>query len=201
MTIQDLLRDADPLRQPDPVDPAIRDMQRRRVVAAASVSVTEPHVPSRRAFVLSGAVALTVAGLLMAPAWWPGAPPLHAAVPFEVRVAEAAAGPGLSAAVDAAAGRTIYLDTQVVLANGDISSARAVPVGEGFGVEVAFTKDGAAKIRAATATNVGRLLAVVVDGKVIASPRITSAVDQIGIMGGRYTSEEAQRIAVGVLGR
>ena len=201
MTIQELLRDADPLRHADPVDPAIRDLQRRRVVAAASAGAPERRMRSRRAFVLSGAAALTVAGLLMAPSWWPGTPTLHAAVPFEVRVAEPEAGPGLRAAADAAAGRRIYLDSQVVLSNGDISSARAVPAGEGFGVEVAFTKTGAAKIRAVTATNVGRLLAVVVDGTVIASPRITSPVDRIGIMGGRYTSDEAQRIAAGVVGR
>jgi hypothetical protein len=200
MTIQDLLRDADPLRYSDPVDAATRDRQRSRVVAAA-VSAPAPRVASRRAFVLGGAAALSVAGLLVAPAWWPGAPTLHAAVPFQVRLAGSVASPGLHAAKDAAAGRTIYLDPQIVLANGDIASALAVPVGEGFGVEVAFTKAGAAKIRAATATNVGRLLAVVVDGKVIASPRITSPVDQIGIMGGRYTNEEAQRIAAGVIAR
>ena len=97
--------------------------------------------------------------------------------------------------------RTVYVDPQVVVANGDIARTRVVPVGSGFGVEIAFTDDGAAKMRAATAGNVGRLLAVVVDGRVLASPRITSPIDGVGILGGKYTKEEAGRIAAGLVPR
>ena len=56
-------------------------------------------------------------------------------------------------------------------------------------------------MRAATAGNVGKLLAVVVDGRVLASPRITSAIDDVGILGGTYTNDEAGRIANGLLPR
>jgi len=45
------------------------------------------------------------------------------------------------------------------------------------------------------------VLAVVVDGRVVASPRIASSIDGVGILGGTYTKEEAERIAKGLVPR
>ena len=150
---------------------------------------------------LASAAALVIAGVATGPAWWPGTGTVHAAVAFEIRLAEPGPRAGLRAIHDADATRTVYVDPQIVVANGDIARTRVVPVGSGFGVEIAFTDGGAAKMRAATAGNVGRLLAVVVDGRVIASPRITSPIDGVGILGGKYTKDEAGRIAAGLMPR
>jgi preprotein translocase subunit SecD len=201
-TIRELLADADPLRDRAGMDPAVRDAMRLHVVAAAGAAgrTRERHVPSRRAFLLASAAALVIAGVATGPAWWPDGGTVHAAVPFEIRVAEADPRPGLQAVQDAAAS-AVYVEPRVVVANGDITRTRVVAVGDGFGVEIAFTADGAARMRAVTAGNVGRLLAVVVDGRVLASPRITSAIDEVGILGGRYTKDEADRIAAGLVPR
>jgi hypothetical protein len=200
-TIRELLAEADPLRDSCSPEPAVRDALRRRVVAAAAAGAPPRHAPSRRAFVLASGVALVIAAVATGPAWRPDGGTVHAAVPFEVRLAEAGPRPDLLAVPDAAAARTVYVEPQVVVTNGDIARARVVPVGAGFGVEIAFTDDGAGKMRAATAGNVGRLLAVVVDGRVLASPRITSPIDGVGILGGKYTKEEAGRIATGLVTR
>ena len=200
--IRGLLTDADPLRHAPGADPIIWDAMRRRVVAAAGATerTRERRAPSRRAFLLATAAGFVIAGVVTGPAWWPEGGTVHAAVPFEIRVAEAEPRPGLQAVQDPAA-RTVYVEPRVVVANRDITRTRVVPVGDGFGVEVAFSADGAAKMRAATAGNVGRLLAVVVDGRVLASPRITSAIDGVGILGGTYTKNEAGRIAKGLVPR
>jgi len=201
-TIRELLADGDPLRTTPEANPVVRDAMRRRVVAAAAETprTHDRRAPSRRAFLLASAAAVVVAGVATGPAWWPDGGTVHAAVPFEIRVAEPGPGPGLSAVGDAVTG-TVYADRRVVVANGDITRTRVVPVGDGFGVEVVFTADGAAKMRAATAGNVGRLLAVVVDGRVLAAPRITSAIDGVGVLGGKYTKDEAARVAAGLVPR
>ena len=200
--IRELLADADPLRDRPEADPGVRDAMRRRVVAAAAAAdrTRERHVPSRRAYLLASGMAMVIAGVATGPVWWPDGGTVHAAVPFEVRVAEAGQRAGLRALQDAAA-RTVYVEPRVVVSNSDIVRARVVPVAAGFGVEVVFTDDGAAKMRAATTGNIGRLLAVVVDGRVLASPRITSAIDGVGILGGKYTKEEAGRVAAGLVPR
>ena len=200
-TIGELLAAGDPLRDKLVPDPVVRDAMRRRVVAAAGTVAPSRQTPSRRAFVWASAAALVMAGVATGPAWWPGSGTAHAAVTFEVRLAEPGPRSGLRAVVDVAGTSTVYVDPQIVVANGDIARTRVVPVGTGFGVEIVFTDGGAAKMRAATAGNVGRLLAVVVDGRVLASPRITSPIDGVGILGGKYTKDEAGRIAVGLMPR
>ena len=200
--IRELLADADPLRARPDADPGLRDAMRRRVVAAAAAAdhARDRHAPSRRAILLASGMALALASVATVPRWWPDGGTVHAAVPFEVRVAEPGPRPGLRAAQDGAA-RTVYVEPRVVVANSDIVRTRVVPVGAGFGVEVVFTDDGAAKMRAATTGNLGRLLAVVVDGRVLASPRNTSPIDGVGDLGGTYTKDEAGRIAAGLVPR
>ena len=198
-TIGELLAASDPLRHKSTPDPVAREAMRRRVVAAAGAGAPSQPALSRRAFVVAAGTALVLAGIATGPAWWPDRGTVHAAVPFEVRLAERDAATGLEAIADAAGARRVYVDPRVVVANGDIVAARAVPVGSGFGVEITFTDGGTAKMRAATSGNVGRLLAVVVDGRVLASPRITSPIDGVGILGGTYTKEEAGRLAAGLV--
>jgi hypothetical protein len=198
-SIRELLADGDPLRDTPGAGAAVREAMRRRVIAAAAADHTRGRrAPSRRAFLLASGVAAVIAGAATVPVWWPDGGTVHAAVPFEVRVAEPGPRPGLLALQGAAAG-TVYAEPRVVVGNGDIVRTRVLPVGSGFGLEIVFTDHGAAKMRAATAGNVGRLLAVVVDSRVLASPRITSPIDGVGILGGTYTREEAHRIAAGLV--
>lgn len=113
-------------------------------------------------------------------------------------LAEADPEAGMREAVDTGSGRTIYLDQDVVLTNEDIAETRVVTLSSGFGVEVDFTEAGASKMRSATTENIGRLLAIVVDGDVLAAPTVRSPIDRIGVISGDFTREEAERLAEGI---
>ncbi|MBM3778554.1 MAG: hypothetical protein FJW23_09990 [Acidimicrobiia bacterium] len=121
---------------------------------------------------------------------------------FEVRLAEHAPAAGLTAAVATDSGRTVYLHSDVVVSNGDIASARLEP-GDGdgqFGVDIALTATGAEQIRAASAGHVGRPMAVLIDGQVVAAPVVRSPIGEAAIITGAYSREQAERIVSGIVG-
>jgi len=200
-TIQKILADSDPVHgEPLPAS-ARRDAIRRAAIAAAASRPAARTGPSRRAFVLGGGTAVAVVALGVSRPWLPGEVTLHAEVPFEVHLADTAARGAARDAVHDAGGRTIYLEPEAVLTNDDVASAHVVEEDTHFGVAVEFTDAGAAKMREATAGHAGSLLAIVVDGKVIASPRITSTIDRVGVLTGSFTKAEATRIATGIVKR
>ena len=198
MTIKELVAAADPLVLEAVPSLERRNVIRRAVVGAATASSHQKRGPSRRFVVLAGGLAAALAALVMSPTWMGSDTTLHAAMQFEVRLAGPDAKPGLPAAVDPGSGRTIYLDKDVVLTNGDIAETRVVTRPDGFGVEVHLTDGGAAKLRSVTAVNRGRLLAIVVDGKVLVAPTVRSPVAQIGVISGNFTRAEAERLAEGI---
>ncbi len=141
---------------------------------------------------------MLLAALSTSPAWMRSGATLHAAMQFEVRLAEAAPQPGMREAVDNGGGRIIYLHQDVLLTNDDIAETRVVTLPGGFGVEIDFTEVGTTKMRSATTENVGRLLAIVVDGSVLAAPLVRSPIDQFGVISGDFTKEEAERLTDGI---
>jgi len=199
-TINDLLAAADPLRDETTPPSERRDAVRRRVVAAASAGTRQKGV-SRRSVVLGAGGAALLAALTASPVWMRSGATLHAAMQFEVRLADVDPKAGLRGAVDKGSGRIIYLGQDVLLTNEDIAEARAVALPAGFGVEVDFTVAGATKMRSATTDNVGRLLAIIVDGTVLTAPMVRSPVDEIGVISGDFSKDEAERLAEGIRGR
>lgn len=198
MTIKELLAAADPLSFETVPPLERRDVIRRTVVGAASAGSRQKRGLSRRFVVLAGGLAAVLAALVTSPEWMGSETALHAAMQFEVRLAGSDAKSGVREAVDPGSGRTIHLDQEVVLTNRDITETRVVTLPSGFGVEVHLTDGGAAKLRLATADNLGRLLAIVVDGKVLAAPTVRSPITQIGVISGKFTREEAERLAEGI---
>jgi preprotein translocase subunit SecD len=74
-----------------------------------------------------------------------------------------------------------------------------VQPGQTGGYEIAFElKEDASKIFADyTSANVGKILAIVLDGKIISAPRINSAITGgSGVIQGSFTQEEANTLAV-----
>lgn len=201
MNATDMLRDADPLRHETVPEDARWARMRRRIVDEARAPGAQ--TASRRRFVLvtAGAAAAVLAVGTTALRPW-GGTTLQAAMRFEVRLAEdtANAAPG-GTAIEAGA-RRLYLHQDVVLSNDDIASAHVIGSEEaGYGVQVLLTADGAAKMRAATEEHVGRPLAVLVDGAVLAAPVVRSAIDQVGVISGSYTQAEAEALATGLVRR
>ena len=197
-TLSTLLRDADPIGHEPP-----RDVHalaaRRRAVLDAPREMKRP----RRAMLPAVAVVVVTLASVAALSWFnaPGVADVQAAVRLEVRLAETGFSPGLrEVALDAT--RKIYLQEDVVVSNIDVERAEvARDAGATFSVVVAFTAAGAAKMRRATSDHIGRPLALLVDGKVIAAPVVRAAIGGSAVLNGLFTRSEADRIAAGLLGR
>lgn len=191
--IRQWLAAGDPARHDDLAAPDLERLRRR--VLAARTPQPEVRFPRRRWLLAAagGVIGIVVA---LAPGWTPD-DGVHrrAAIPFEVRVVAASAAATTLAISDEATGETLALREDVSLDNADLAAARVVPTGATFGVEVTFTTAGTAKMRAVTRENVGRRIAVIVDGRVIASPVVRTEVADLGVLSGRYSRSDAERIA------
>jgi hypothetical protein len=200
-TVSDLIRQSDPLSHEPIWSPQLRQSVRQKVLQGAA-DVT----PSIRLF--RQRVALTVVTLCLVfaaaaaiiPRVW--APPVlaQASVRFEIRLAEDSPAPGLQPVTGA--GGTIYLHRDAVIGNIDIASAR-VTTGSpmGFSVDVTFTPRGSEKILRATRNHVGKSVAILIDGQVVASPSLKSAIRSSAEINGIFTRPDAERIANGMIGR
>jgi preprotein translocase subunit SecD len=62
-------------------------------------------------------------------------------------------------------------------------------------VHFSFSAEGAKLFGDATGQNVGRGLAIVLDGKVVSAPRINSRITDSGIIEGRFTQKEAEDLS------
>ena len=199
-TVNDMLRDADPLNDDMRRFEEERGRLRQAVVRAASTASTpSPHLLRSRRAVLA-TITVFIAGLAAVGShvWSGGSATLQAAVRFEVRLAEEQSAPGL-VRTPIPGGRVIHRIRHRG-ANGGISQSRVVP-GNGpaqFWVAVEFSPAGAEKIRRATADHVGRPLAILIDGVVMLAPVLRSPISASAVISGDFTQAEAQRIATGI---
>lgn len=126
--------------------------------------------------------------------------PLQTAIRFECRLAEAHAAAGLREARVAGSEQLVYLHQDIIVSNGDISRTRVVQ-GDGpsrFNVAVEFSRAGAEKMRQATSSHRGGLLAIVVNGDVVAAPILTEPISTSVVISGNYPRAEAERLANGL---
>lgn len=202
-TIRDLLRDADPLRhEPQPLARE-RDRVRQAVVAAASDIPPTSARSFRRGIMLVVTATLIIIGIVAVGSriWSQGGATLQAAaVRFEVRLAEAAPAAGLQEARVSGSESVVYLHQEVVVSNGDIAQSRVLQ-GNGpsrFGVAVEFNTAGAQKMRDATASHIGKPIAIIIDGEVIAAPVLRGPISTSAVISGDYTQAEAERIVNGI---
>lgn len=202
-TITDLLRDADPLRHEPASAGHQRDRRRQAVLAAASP--VGRRLPSRRrqsvAVLAILAIAVITALIIGSHTWFRATvADLHAAVRFEIRLAEEKPDAGLQAAAVARTSRTVYLHPEVIVGNDDVATAGVVQddAPSRFRVTVAFNPAGAGKMRQATADHLGRPLAVLIDGDVVMAPVLRGPIDDSAVISGGYTRVEAERIVNGI---
>lgn len=201
-TVSDLLRDADPLHQEPPPPDGERKRLRQAVVAAASGVTNLSSATPRKPVALFATIALLLAGIVAVGVhtWSTGGVTLQAAIRFEVRLAEEHPGAGLREARIAGSDRLVYLHREIIVTNEDIAQSRAVE-GEGsssFGVAVEFTATGTRKMRQATATHIGRPVAILIDGEVVVAPVLRGRIGSSAVISGGYTQAEAERIADGI---
>ncbi|RPI53641.1 MAG: hypothetical protein EHM55_13230 [Acidobacteria bacterium] len=197
-TVGELLRSADPLGYESSWSSQQRLAIEERVLAS-------PHAGSRtwlrRTWLTATATLVLIAGIAVAPRFSSSA--LQAAVRFEVRLAEESPAPDLQPAIILPSGRAIYLHEEAVVTNADIAEANVVR-GDSpstFGVEVTFDAEGAEKMWIATGNHLGKPVAILVDGEIIAAPVVRSPIGDKAYLTGDYSRAEAERLAGGMIGQ
>jgi SecD-like export protein len=202
-TISELLRDADPLRHEPHRLEGERDRLLRAVVAAASDVAAPSPAWFRAPIVLLAIVTLAVLAIVAVGSQiWPqgGATLQAAAVRFEVRLAEDHQTAALREARVSDSDRVVYLHEEVIVTNGDIAESRVVNGNDSshFGVGVEFNEAGAQKMRQATASHVGRPMAILIDGVVVMAPVLRARISTSAVISGDLTQAEAERIVNGI---
>ena len=119
-------------------------------------------------------------------------------VRLEMRIAEETPGEGLTRLDMTGPDKTetFYLHDEVVLDNTDVKSASMVFWNGRPAVELLFTDAGGDKLARATGDNVGRRMAMVLDGKLQVAPVIRDRIPSgRAVINGEFTEEEARLIA------
>ena len=198
--VNELLRDADPLRQETGMDQQQRDRMRQAVRAAASETTAASRAWFRAPLAVAALVALILVGIFAAGARGPRGATVYAAVRFEVRLAETQPGAGLTEARVSGSDHPIYLHDEVVVTNADIEHCRAISGSDAsrYNIAVELNAAGAEKMRVATLAHEGRPMAILIDGEVVMAPVIRSPVSRSAVISGDYSKAEAERIINGI---
>jgi preprotein translocase subunit SecD len=116
---------------------------------------------------------------------------------IQLRFASVAPVRGHKATTNPLDSSTIYLAPGAFLQDEQVQSARVVEVATGEpAVEITFTPAGAATLRDVSERNVGKLVAILVDGRVVTAVPIQSVFDVPSILlVANFTREEAERLA------
>src|SRR2546425_1844240 len=97
------------------------------------------------------------------------------------------------------AGQPVYylVRKEAVITGRDLKNARAGVDPQTNGPEIQFTLNpqGAEKFKRETGRNIGRRLAIILDGRVESAPTIQSQIADNGRITGRYTAQEADELA------
>jgi preprotein translocase subunit SecD len=198
-SLRNLLQDADPLRHEAPHLDAGRARIRQTVLHATPIDGTTASRRRRLSVASTLAVAVIGVAAIGYVLWTFGSTRVQAAVRFEARLAEDQPIAGLVVAQIADSGRLIYLHPEIVVSNDDIARSWVVDDGSGrFTVAVELLPSGAERMRQATRGHIGRPMALLVDGRVVAAPVVRSAIGDAAEINGLFTRAEADRIADGI---
>jgi hypothetical protein len=115
---------------------------------------------------------------------------------LEFRIAQDTPGEGLVEATIFESDEKVYLREESGVTSDDIAHAFIVSYGE---VQIEFTPTGAKKIAELTSANIGKRLAVIVDGRVISAPTIRAEVTDKAVISGNFTIGEARKIVRGIV--
>lgn len=97
-------------------------------------------------------------------------------------------------------GRVVYLHGEAIVTNADIADAQVVQGGSPpqYSVNVEFNTSGAKKMRAATEKNIGKHIAILLDGQVVMTPVLRVPIATSARITGGFTRAVAERIVNGI---
>jgi hypothetical protein len=199
-TLREVLGEADPLRHEPTYRSDLRDVCRQAVLTAVPPASAPSPARSRSRVAILAIVALSgiAASFLGSRVWSPFVSDLQAAVRFEMRLAEDKPGPGLREAKSPE--QSLYLHDEVIVTNSDIAAAQVVQGGDPshYSVAVEFNPSGAEKMRSTTGGHIGKRLAILIDGQVVAAPVLRSPIDGSAVVTGGFSRAKAERIVKGI---
>ena len=112
---------------------------------------------------------------------------------LEIRLAQSEPQEGWEEVKEEKSGNKIYLHKTAVITSDDVQRAVADIDANGQPViAVHFNKAGQEKMEKATQENLGKRLAIVVDGKVVTAPTIQSTISKRAHITGRFTGDEVK---------
>jgi len=95
----------------------------------------------------------------------------------------------------------LNVQKEVLLDNAVVKNATVVDSGGNPEIDVKLTDDGAKRLAEITQLNIGKRLALVVDGKLYEAPRIATAITGgEALITGHFTKEEAENVATRING-
>jgi preprotein translocase subunit SecD len=119
--------------------------------------------------------------------------------PVQIYVAQSELGPGLTG-VQVPDG-VVYLQSRPVLTRADLTDAAALTDRQGqHFVGLRLTEAGAQKLTAVSRQNIGNMLAVIVGRELVASPRISQALDRGVLAFTVPTADAATNLAARIRG-
>lgn len=114
----------------------------------------------------------------------------------EFRLAEESEREGLTKATVESSGDVVYLYSEPALTNSDIARADVTVDEDGYSaVTISIAPEAQFRMRRLTSKNRGRRLAILIDQKLLTAPIIRWEIGESAMITGRFTPEEAQRIA------
>lgn len=197
--IRDLLQEADPLRVESEPSAADRSFQRQAILTATATTPLPATESRSRIPVYLGVMLIAIVAFAVGLRLWPlFISDVQAAVRLEVRLAEQNPAPGLKEA-KVAGGGTIYLHSEVIATNSDIAQAKVIPQpgGSQYAILVTFNPAAARNIHAVTEKNIGKRIAILIDGEVVTAPVIREATGEAAKIDNQ-TKEDAERIVAGM---
>jgi len=118
----------------------------------------------------------------------------------QFRLAQAEAGPGFEEPMTFEGGGVFYLSDQVALDSRNVLTSELSKGQLGFEVAVSFDEAGTDVLARLTSANVGKHVAILVDGELVSAPRIAAPIVQgMAVINGNFDETEAKRIAEGIL--
>jgi preprotein translocase subunit SecD len=122
-------------------------------------------------------------------------------VAFEARLASFEDVEGWQGVAGPKPDQTIWISPEATLTNADVANAWPERMGGEVCIGLLLTEAGALKLAELTKAHVGEPMALMVDGRVTAVPRIAAPITGgRAILQGNFTEEEAQAIAAGIVG-
>jgi len=198
-TVKQFLTEADPVRHENAPGGEVREYRLRNLLDLASNESVSPSRPVFRGarYVVPAVILGTL--LIAVYAWSPLVFEARAEVRFEIRLAEDGPGPGLQEAKVAGSNKFVYLHDDVLLSNGDVTRTQLVESGGEYRVGVEFSATAAERLRTASATHIGRPVAILIDDRVVMAPVLRSALGSAAEITGNFTREDAERIVQGIV--